>query len=366
MKHSASLFRIRILTTLTTVFAALSSTDVLLAQDMTTTPVGFVTITCKENSDTHVAIPLARSATFRGTVVSVSGQTVGVSGGTFADNQFQYAPGAQPEHYYVQFTSGQAVGRYADILANSADALDTDLPTADAALIQAGDSIVIRPHWTLGTLFPASEEGVGFIASTNNLQSGRRTEILIPDTAGAGINKAPVATWFYNGFWRKVGAVGVNGNDTILPAGSSVIVRGNNYADDTFLIVAADVLEHAQAVTLRTAAGGQNDNPVGPPLPVGVALQSLGLVGESGAFVVSTNNLTSGRGDELLVYDNTVALKNKTPSATYFYNGFWRKVGETTTNQNETIIPAASALVIRKKAQTPAGQTAWLVPSVIE
>jgi uncharacterized protein (TIGR02597 family) len=82
----------------------------------------------------------------------------------------------------------------------------------------------------------------------------------------------------------------------------------------------------------------------------------------SGAFTAS-NPSGPRTGDELLVFDNTAAVINKSASAIYFYrNGAWRKVGaaNATDDFGSTIVFGPTGGVIIRKATTVAGSsTNW-------
>ena len=335
--------------------AGLSATS-LFAQSVSTTPVGALSFTAKANSDTMVAVPLARPVAFSSTVSSVAGTTITLPSSSLTANQFQYVSGTQPNTYYIQLTSGPKTGHYSTVLSNTTNSITTEFESDILTAIQAGNSFEIRPYWTLGTIFPSGDANVSYVASTSNLASGRRTEILIPDFTNIGANKAASAIYFYNSFWRKSGDTATNRNDVILPPDGYITIRGNTYVNDTALTVVGSVPPVAQTTTLL-AATIQNDNPVGISVPVDRTLSQLGL--SPSIFVSSTNNLASGRGDELLVFDNAAVGKNKAASAVYFFNGFWRRSGATAADQSSTIIPAGSAIVIRKKAQATAQAIDW-------
>ncbi len=72
------------------------------ADSVVTDVVGFTTTSCLTNSDTLVAMPFTRPQAFVGSVVSVAGSTLTISGSPgWTTNQFVYVAGTQPNHYYV-------------------------------------------------------------------------------------------------------------------------------------------------------------------------------------------------------------------------------------------------------------------------
>lgn len=334
------------------------------AQSVTTVPVGAVTLEALANSDSYFSIPLVRPSIFEGVVSAKSGTTLSLSGASFGTNELQYAAGIQSNTYYIQIASGAASGQFSTILSNTANAVATEYESDILGSVQVGDRVVIRPYWTLGTLFPASSAGASFVASTSNFTAGRRTEILFPDVTTVGVNKSPASLYFFNSYWRKSGSVSENKNDTIIPPDTYIIIRGNNYATSTKLVISGAVQPGPQVVSLLSSSSTRNDNPAGGVLPIDTPLEDLNLV-EEGAFIVSTSNFTAGRGDELLLFDNAIAAKNKAPSTVYFYNSYWRKSGSVATNQNTTLIPAGSAYVIRKKQTLSNETTDWKQPPAV-
>ena len=76
---------------------------------VTTDPVGFTTTSCLGNSDTYLGIPFTRPPEFTGTVQSANANTLTVNGAPgWTNNQFVYAAGTQPKHYYVLIGNGGA------------------------------------------------------------------------------------------------------------------------------------------------------------------------------------------------------------------------------------------------------------------
>lgn len=324
-------------------------------------PTGEVRLTLPANSDTHVGLPMVRPAVWTGRVASVDGNAIGLEGADFAPSALTYAPGIRSDTHYLQFLSGEAIGHHSTVLGNAANTVTTEFEPDLTGLIRAGDRVVIRPYWTLGTLLPSGDAGKSFVASTNNIGSGRRTEVLTLDRELKGINRSSTATYFHNGFWRRVGAVVTDHGDIPFSPDAPLVFRGNNYAEDTVLAIAGEVPPAVQMVPLITAAGQRNDNPVGLALPVGVSLDDLFRVGAGGVFEASTNNLGSGRGDEVLVFDPNFRAINKASSATYFHNGFWQRVGAVGTDSGADVLPAGGMVIIRRKAGATDAVADWSI-----
>ncbi len=134
--------------------------------EVTTDPVGFVSKNLLANSDTYIAPPLIRGVDFQSAIELVAGSVVTVAGSPdFQDDQWVYSSGVQPNTYYGLFISGDRTGSSFVISANGGNTLTLDLNGDDISTVVQGDAIRIIPFWTLGTLFPAAEEGVSFIGN---------------------------------------------------------------------------------------------------------------------------------------------------------------------------------------------------------
>jgi uncharacterized protein (TIGR02597 family) len=234
----------------------------------------------------------------------------------------------------------------------------------------AGDqAVLIAEYWTLDTLFPPAQAttdpattGHAIVASTSGLASGRRTELLLPSLTGVGTNLAASATFFiFNNAWRRQGQA-INsqfGGQVLYPDTLFTIRHPLAVTSPTTFRCVGDVELRNFTIPLRSRTDGRQDNFVALIRPVNVALDDLNLAG-SNAFISSTSAIASGRRDELLVFNNAAALRNKAASATYFhFNGAWRKQGQAATlDFGRDEIPAGAGFLIRK-FQTTTGETVF-------
>lgn len=176
-------------------FASLS-----VAQTVVTDPVGFTTASCLSNSDTLVSIPFTRPQTFVGSITSIAGSTLTVSGSPgWTTNQFVYAQGSQPNHYYALVgpaaTTNPKEGHTYPITANTASTFTVDTTSDTLTGIPTNAQVIIIPYWTLATVYPASDAGISFTATTATRTF--QTQILIPDFNPAGINPSAAAVYFF-------------------------------------------------------------------------------------------------------------------------------------------------------------------------
>jgi uncharacterized protein (TIGR02597 family) len=294
------------------------------------------------SSDNFVSMPFVRPSAASLLIDSISDNVVSVTPAEgWASNQFVYAAGTQSNTYYARFTSGAAEGRIYPITANDASSITLYIGSDDLSAVAASDSISIEPYWTLGTMFP-NGAGVNVSPTVGN----RNTEVLMPDVTSSGINLSATKIYFFNGgFWKQVGQGTANHNDDVVPVNSYVVVR-HNVTTNTTLSAAGVVVSSKLAVPMRNQIGVAQDNSVALIRPVAVSLNASGLI-SSGAFQASP--LPGSRTDELLVFDNNVASRNKSASAVYyFWNDAWRQVGLGNADVGANVLLPGTGFIIRK------------------
>ena len=347
------------------------------AQSVTSDPVGFTTASSLSNSDTLLSIPFTRPPEFTGAIQSVSGSMITVAGTPgWTTNQFVYnAPGAQFKTYYALIGSGGASnpkeGHIYLVNANGSNTLTVDTTADNLSGIVANTQVILIPYWTPATIFPATDANVSFTPTT--APPTYKTQLLIPNNAAPGVN-LPYTSYFFNGTsgnmgWRVVGDNTTDhGNDPLSPT-SYFVVRNLNGAPTLPLKGIGGVLTKKLATGLRTSASQAQDNAVSMLRPVDVTLNQSGLGPADGSFVATPPMLrVRGRGlvlkDQLLVFDNSAVAYDKQPSAIYYYSegpgrlAGWKLVGDGSADHGDDLIPAGSAMVIRK-AKTAAGQTVF-------
>ena len=120
------------------------------------------------------------------------------------------------------------------------------------------------------------------------------------------------------------------------------------------------------ATVLNTlVANTDQDNAVGLPVAVDTTLTGLNLY-QSGAFT-GTSTFGGSSGDQLLVYDNTVAGTDKLVTKTYYYytgaaagGAGWRQLGDTITAQhNNDVLKAGAGFIVRKRGTSAPTSVVW-------
>ena len=304
--------------------------------------------------DVYTSVPYTQPCDGEFTVQTKTGSGVTVTGPLDDD---EYAG-----LYYVRFTDGDAEGRWSTITSNTA----TELVLEDTSFldnVSATDTFRVFAHQTLASVFPDGEDDEynlnfkGYSFEESSSPFIRATEILFPDEDTTDINKAPAETYYYyNGAWRKVGELAtVSYDDTIISPDRFFTIRNNGDEDLTFLTYGRVPMVAGQMATqtrdLETASA---DNDIAAVTGRGIATTLADLdLGGTDAFATSASPFI--RADELFVYDNTDTDINGSPKWTYYYyNVHWRRFGEEATEHfDDEVLPAGTALKIRKAGGTP-------------
>ncbi len=335
------------------------------AQNVTTDPVGAVTLTLKGGSDTDISLPFHRPVALETQVQSITSNgstnsdiTVSASA-NLTGNQFVYVSGTQSNTYYLQFTSGNRAGSYYTVITNGNTTITVN-NNGDTGLVgnvSTSDTFRVIPYWTLNTLFPNGAS----LYSTNN--GTPRSSILISPTTTPGINLSATAIYYYYNDGTNQGWLSLNDNnlhpDVPLPPDASFIVRHPASTTDTQLVLVGNVPMSAQSVVINNlAAHTPQDNAIALPVPVAVSLVNSGLQN----VLAATNTGTPV--DELLVFDPTVVAQNKSATAIYYYyndgtNHGWLSLSDNNIHDNDVIFQPGYGYVVRRAAQSTAGSVVW-------
>lgn len=338
------------------------------AQTAITTPVGYVTITCPANSDTIVGVPLKQPTVAAGALsgaptVNADSATLSITGADFTANQFAGT-------HYVKFTgTGNSAGKYYAVTGNTTNTITVDL-NGDTLNAAQNDTLSVTKFWTLGELFDPTKSttdpattGNAIVASNGTSTLARKTQILLPNNAGSGINLVASQIFYVNSqdqTWRKSSDnTGADFSSQQLWPDTYVIIRHPNIAASTSYVVCGEVEMGNFQIPINTLSTGSQDNYIALPRPVDIKLDDLNL-GGTAAFVDSASTSTLQRRDQLFVYNNGFASINKTPSAIYYrHNGAWRlSSSDGSANFGANTIPAGAGIVIRKY-QTANGATVF-------
>ncbi len=305
--------------------AALALVGSLSCQaQVTTDPVGFVSITVLAKSDASLGVPLARPNEFQGVVQSISGNVITLAGTPgWTASQFVYVAGTQPKTYFARIDSGANEGLIATITANDTSSVTVTVPTGDSlsgiltnAANGTGDTISIAPYWTLGTLIPGAAAG---------------TQVLLYSTTQAGINLSASAIYFSNGTdWYQNATLS---DDVILVASQGFTLRNNTVNPITFSITGSVPMATNRLVVGTLAASKQQDQRIffNSPVPEYVGNTGLG----------------TSPGDQLLIFNNSLSGENQSANVILVWTGSkWNNGGTDVTNTYQ--LQPGSSYVLRK------------------
>ncbi len=341
---------------LTSLFGIVAAIGVGRAAEVTTTPVGFNKVTCLGGADTVVSVPFVRQAGSLEAKVSnavvppaaANRVQLTVAGNVaWTGDQFK-------DTHYVRFITGNRAGQWYDVVNNGSDTLMLDTAGDDLiSNVAANDRFLLAAHWTLDSLFPPDDQNNGpagvIHRSPDHTAPNRRTEIELPNLAEG--SNLPAGRIFYlvqNG-WREQANGTPEAGNTIIPPGSSFIIRHYpGYLTTTFA-PAGLVLMGPEVVTLATSANGLQDNEVAITRPIPVALNAAGL---ETAFVESLGHRSFQMRDNVLVFDNTEREGKVSSAAYYRVAGNWyRDLGQGPSNplaNDEVVFKPGQGIVVRK------------------
>ncbi len=303
-----------------------------------TDPVGYVSLgdttagqpAIKPNTDVAVAIPLDKPAAFAGTVASVAGNVITISG-TPALGSFTATPNI------AKLESGAKTGLNGLITANTANTVTITVPTGDSLTgVIAGDAISLRPAWTVvgtfGTTLPAGTQILGFSGNT------------------PGINLASDLVYEFDGSNWVDAIFGDTVDNNVFYTGESFVIRNNAATPIASLVVSGEVPTTNSRVIVSRFAGAPNgqDNRVAYVSPVNET------IGDSHLGAISTP------GDQILAFNNNAAGINKSSSTIVEWDGAdWVDAifGDTVTNTFNLV--GGQGYVLRRAAAAPVGDTIW-------
>ena len=326
------------------------------SQSTVSTPiVGFVNTSALPASDTIVSPQILRPSEFSSSVTGVTISpdqitavlSLGTSGLT--SDQFKYVVSTQPKTYFALVKSGTLAGSYFSVVSNTPSSITVNL---DGLTPSSSDilSIEVRPFWTLNTLFPPSSANVSFVPSTGTTTAGRRTQLLLPDNISTGQNRSLSRVYFYNptlSDWVLTTATSTRAGDQIIEPSGYLVLRNTGGTPPTLAITTSGaVLTDPMGIYLATSSTRINDNYLTLPRASDYKLSEIGFTDTN--FVQSTSKTTGGRRDTVLVLNQTGSGLNRAPSKVYFkFGNAWYDT-TATANPVDPVIPAGSALIVRK------------------
>jgi len=317
------------------IFSSLSAVE--------TDPVGYVTTTAADGSDTFIGLSLTEAVALASSASDVTGSIVS-TGSTLVEDAYNNT-------HYLLFTTGAQEGQWYEISDTTTSSVDLGEDVA-ALGATASDEFKIIKFWTLGELLPSTS---GFAVSTNAFVPV--AEVLLNNLTAAGVNLSSSASYFYHdgssGFlvagWYQSGTLAASNSIALSP--ETYFTVRNQSGSDFDIVVSGAVPVDVVGSTVSSETFTQ-DNQLVNPYPSGLSLDDSAL-----AAVVNASTNVFVPGDEVVLFENTGTGLNRSSVASYFYHdgssGFlgagWYQSGSLAAS-GSLEIPAGGAFWIRKAA----------------
>lgn len=320
---------------------------------------GSTTLIIKGASDSRLSLPYQQAHLDGGAISRVTSNSLVLQGKDWTPGQFTRIAGVGGRACYGLFIDGPLQGVFYKILSNNEDTLvfeteGDDLTDHSLGDIGFGDQLQIIPYWTIADVFGDTSSNVILEPRVSPLFP--TDDILLYNNNRRGINKAPESTIYFrqNQGWRSVAAPSQSSAETILPPGSVFVVR-RRAATDLALINYGVFYRQRHAVYVAGGETTGNDHYVSLLLPEPLTLNESNLADT----VVSPTSSPMLRADEVLVWRSPAGF-NSAPDTTLYYSPSlgWLKVGDNTDLGNTFTLAPGEAIIIRKKASSPAAD--WL------
>ena len=328
-----------------------AATAPLAAQSVSTTPVGYTTQVINGSPDGTTVAFTALSTTLEVAPLLAGSFTADPTSAVLTDanasNTVDAYAGTDPLGsglYYLQVTGGASDGLIVDIIANTATTFTAGGDMT--GLVASGDTYVVKQHVNLAGIFGADNSAglqSGGDASTSDL-------IYLMSTDGVGS---------YSTFYYQTDPFGgaLGGDGWRIVGDASTDMSTVSVASDDGLLVARTGVGDLEVVTtgsvndvdhLRVLPAGYSL--VAYPFPVDVSLDESGIYSATNGYVSAGDSAAS---DEVLVISSngvfTTYYRQTDPFGGALGGDGWRVVGDASTDQGSTLIPAGSSIVIYHK-----------------
>ena len=322
--------------------------------------VGFRQFDCPAGSDTLLSVPFHPTPRWSGRLASApTSPQAGVMRLNLA-NPSVFVGGELLNHpHFVQLRDDSvSEGRHFRVVAHGGNFVEVMADSADLVGLTGDSRVSLLPAWTLESLFPPATQTT-FHPSSGNLASTRASELLLFDQTTAGTNLAPTRIFFVtDSQWIEAGSFEEAGAEVIEP-GQAFLVRHSAGAEATTFLASQQVYGGAVTVALRVSAGSARDTLIALPRPVPTTLDELNP-GPT-VFEESPTTAPEDRRDQLLVYNNAEAARNKQPSAVYFRtNHQWVHDSEGFPPSGSVVLEPSTGLLLRKAAGSSDGIVPWV------
>lgn len=317
------------------------------AQSVSSTPVGYVTLTINGGGFTSLSNPLENAVVYSGTASGVSGAVITTSF-TMTDSELAVLDPNGSSTYYAQTDDGIIL----NITANTSSTITC---AADiSGLVADGDTIIVKQHSTLGDLL-STDNSIGltsgaspalsdvvYVMDTDGSASYDIYYYQTDPTAAAGIN------FFGGSGWRKTTDNSTDMSGLVLSPDDGIFVKRDATSDVSFVVTGTvNTIPHRRDLPNGFSL-------VSYPFPVGTTLNTSGIFSDSNGYITNTSPSTS---DNVYVIGLdggfTVYYYQTDPTAAAGINFFggtgWRLTTDNQTDVGSLTIPQGSSIIVNHR-----------------
>ena len=310
-----------------------------------TVPQGYLTLNIaatngSQTTTTYISLPLLNAPAYSAAITAMTTNSLSVSGTPWTAGQFA-AAGAP---YFVKMCSGQQVGRYLLVTANTTNTLTLDVTDnssqttgldATGFAVQVGDSFQVIPGDTLASLL-----GDGSVGNPLQLVGG--TSAFAADAVSMYSSTLLRSFSYYfnttRNAWNSTTASSTTSqNDLVIYPNMALGILSRPNRPARSLAITGYVPDAAPLT--KTVGGSANVIYSFTRFPVDIPLSALAISN----WTKSNSGFTA---DAISVWDQPLARWDNYYQIT---NNQWRKSGDTVTDQSSLVIPAGTGIQIIKR-----------------
>lgn len=312
------------------------------AQSVSSTPVGYVTLTINGGGFTSLSNPLEQAVVYSGTASAVNGAVISTSF-TMTDSEFATQDPNGDYTHYVQTSDGIIL----TITANTASSIT--VASDVSSILSADDQIVVKKFSTVGDLL-SDDNSIG-LTSTTSVTTSDVLYVMSGDGTGAysiyyyQTDPSPSTVNFFGGSgWRSSTDNSTDMSGVVLGPDDGIFVKRSASTDVSFVVTGTvNAVDHR-----RDLPSGYTL--VSYPFPVATTLDNSGIYSSSNGYV-STTSATTSDVVYLINLDGSFTIyyyqTDPSPSTVNFFGGSgWRLTTDNSTDVGSTEIPAGSSLII--------------------
>ncbi len=344
-------------------------------------PGGYVKVEIEGRSENVIAVPLRKRGTYTGRVVAVSSNKLSFAQTNWATNEFNATSNGKPR-FYLEVITGDLAGIFFPIVSNSADTLtlevggkDLSAPLAGLGLLNVdtyeeapnppgtyalgtkGDTVRIRPVWTLGEFLGANGDLLDEFedAEAAALYNGG-DRVFIPAEEGVGFRKPPkpILTYLASAGWRDIADINADQGDTAMLPGKPLIVHRNAKEGTELVVVGYPKLDRSVLWVPGSSVNSPNLAYTASVFSEPLSLDESGLSNSTSATIEASPSL-SEVGDELFLYDGSRGGLFPVAGKRFIYlsGSGWRERGSNlaTIGTDETLLPGRGFGILKRSGK---------------